>query len=722
MEKPLPMRSASRAFAQAACLFAAFAACVGLRLLEAPRWFAPELLLDGQPLMSTHDAYAWLAGAMGVNLRGHEPLAVIVELVNGLTGLSPEAIGFWLPPLLAALAGLPFVHLAHRLGILAFGFPAAVVAGCSLGYVVRTRVGSLDTDPFALFFPLFLAVELFITLSPLLREVWRGPAEKPDVRGAPDRVSVGACFGSFGLGLWCMAGVWLYAGMRPVITILLCFAALLGAALGRPQVRPWSVVLPLLPLAMLALGGGAGVVVGLGFALAVWRRPELGFSRRAGWTIAAALALMVVVFGFEIVRDIVVRLDYWLFPAADVVVSATNGPNLPSVLQSIREAQSMPLVDVARYLSVHPVLTIALVLGYAWLAFRRPAALVFVPLLALGLCASILGARFVMFGAAAMGAGVLGLGLLARRFVPRAWGRFPLAVALAGAILVPATLFMDRLRPDPVLSPRHAAALAEISSVTPSSSWLWLWWDYGYAAEFYAERFPIANGARHDAKWLYPLAAVHAGKPFEAANLMRFFAFSMQAQERALSERPEISGNPSFIHERTPPMTALAGLDGLSAQAEAQAVADGRRKPEGGYPDQYFVVSWDTLRLAGWIIRFGTRNLADGTFATGDVSRIEGDMRVDTEQGLLHSPLAGTLPLASLDVLDEAGNSGFSWQRGSGMHVVMNRQTREAFMMDATAYGSAMVQLLVGEPSRFARDFELVIDAAPWARVYRLLP
>lgn len=716
------MRSVSRALAQAACLFAAFAACVGLRLFEAPRWYAPELLLDGQPLMSTHDAYAWLAGATGVNLRGHEPLAVLVELVNGLTGLSPETIGFWLPPLLAALAGLPLVHLAHRLGILVFGFPAAVVAGCSLGYVIRTRVGSLDTDPLALFFPLFLAVELFIMLSPLLRDSWRGPDEEPNAREAPERVPGGAWFGSFGLGLWCLTGVWLYAGARPVIVAVLCFAALLCAVLGRPRTRLWAAILTLLPLGMLALGGAAGVAGGLGLALAMWRRPELTGSQRAGWTIAAVLALVVAVFGAGIVRDIAARLSYWLFPAADVVMDVVDGPNLPSVLQSVREAQSMPLADVARYLSVHPVLTIVLMLGYAWLAFRRPAALVFAPLLALGLCAPVLGARFAMFGAAAMGAGVLGLGLLARRFVPRAWGRFSLAVALAGAALAPATLFMDRLRPDPVLSPRHAAALAEISTVTPSSSWLWLWWDYGYAAEFYAERFPIANGARHDAKWLYPLAAVHAGKPFEAANLMRFFASSMQAQERALSERPEISGNPSFIHEHTPPMTALAGLDGLSAQAEAQAVAGGRRRPEGGYPDQYFVVSWDTLRLAGWIIHFGTRNLADGTFATGEVSRIEGDVRVDTEQGLLHSPLAGTLPLASLDVLDEAGNSGFSWPRGSGMHVVMNRQTREAFMMDATAYGSAMVQLLVGEPSRFARDFELVIDAAPWARVYRLLP
>ena len=151
-------------------------------------------------------------------------------------------------------------------------------------------------------------------------------------------------------------------------------------------------------------------------------------------------------------------------------------------------------------------------------------------------------------------------------------------------------------------------------------------------------------------------------------------------------------------------------------------MADGKGKPEGDYPDQYFVVSWDTIRLAGWIMRFGTHNLADGTFVEGGVSRIEGDVRMDTEQGLLHSSVAGTLPLASLDMLDEAGNSSLSWPRGSGVHVVMNMQTREVFRLGATAYRSAMVQLLIGEPGRFARDFELVIDAAPWARVYRLRP
>lgn len=718
------MRHLSRALAQAACLVCAFAVCLGLRLIEAPRWFEPGLLFDGQPMMSTHDAYAWLAGATGVNLRGHEPLAVLVELVNGLTGLSPETIAFWIPPVLAALAGLPLIHLAHRLGILAFGFPAAVVAGCSLSYVIRSRVGSLDTDAFALLFPLFLAVELFILLSPFVRDSWRGPTAAATASGTLERASLGAWIGSFGLGLWCLAGVWLYGSARPIMAVTLGFALLCGLALARPGMRFRVVVLTVLPLGMLLVGGVLAVVGGLAVVLAMWRRPELAASKTAMWTLVLALALGAAVFGWGLARDIVIRLSYWMFSGADVVVNAMNGPNLPAVLQSIREAQAMPFMDVMHFLAGHSLLFVVFTAGYAWLVFARPAALVFLPLLILGLAAPGLGARFSMFGAAAMGAGAVGIGLFASRLVASQALRTALAAALAVAAVAPAVMYMERLKPEPVLSPHHAAALSDIATSTPSSSWLWLWWDYGYAAEFYAERFPIANGARHTPEWLYPVAAAHAFEPSRAANLMRFFAASMQAQEADVSPRHRrlVSGNPSFIHEFTPPMNALRGLDGLSAQTEVQAVADGERRIVGEFPDQYFVVSWDTLRLAGWITRFGTRNLADGSFAEGNMTRIEGDVRVDTARGLLQSSVVGAVQMASLDVLDESGNSSFSWPRASGVHVVMNRQAQEAFMMDATVYRSAMIQMLVKNPAQFERDYELKIDVSPWARVYRLLP
>ena len=39
---------------------------------------------------------------------------------------------------------------------------------------------------------------------------------------------------------------------------------------------------------------------------------------------------------------------------------------------------------------------------------------------------------------------------------------------------------------------------------------LWLWWDFGYAAHYFARRQTICDGARHSGPSLYLPAAVYA--------------------------------------------------------------------------------------------------------------------------------------------------------------------------------------------------------------------
>jgi dolichyl-diphosphooligosaccharide--protein glycosyltransferase len=39
--------------------------------------------------------------------------------------------------------------------------------------------------------------------------------------------------------------------------------------------------------------------------------------------------------------------------------------------------------------------------------------------------------------------------------------------------------------------------------------------------------------------------------------------------------------------------------------------------------------------------------------------------------------------------------------------------------MDGKIYDSMMVRMLLDEPAKFEEHFELVMDRAPWVRVYR---
>ena len=43
----------------------------------------------------------------------------------------------------------------------------------------------------------------------------------------------------------------------------------------------------------------------------------------------------------------------------------------------------------------------------------------------------------------------------------------------------------------------------------------------------------------------------------------------------------------------------------------------------------------------------------------------------------------------------------------------------ELFIIDRKSYNSMMVPVLLDEPAKFEEHFELVMDRAPWVRVYR---
>ena len=136
-------------------------------------------------------------------------------------------------------------------------------------------------------------------------------------------------------------------------------------------------------------------------------------------------------------------------------------------------------------------------------------------------------------------------------------------------------------------------------------------------------------------------------------------------------------------------------------------------------PPQYFVLSWENLRLAGWIGYYGNWDIESGTSTPGRLQQITGDVRVDTAVGALVVN-GKSSPIDSLDIVEAAGPRIFSWPNGTGAHVVINQAARQVLYMDTRMYSSVMVRMLLHPPQEFEKDFTLVIDKYPWTRVYKV--
>ena len=69
----------------------------------------------------------------------------------------------------------------------------------------------------------------------------------------------------------------------------------------------------------------------------------------------------------------------------------------------------------------------------------------------------------------------------------------------------------------------QARALRELAVLTPENASIWVWWDFGYATQYFANRHTIADGARHGGANLYLPAAVYSSdNPHFAAQLIKY--------------------------------------------------------------------------------------------------------------------------------------------------------------------------------------------------------
>jgi dolichyl-diphosphooligosaccharide--protein glycosyltransferase len=204
--------------------------------------------------------------------------------------------------------------------------------------------------------------------------------------------------------------------------------------------------------------------------------------------------------------------------------------------------------------------------------------------------------------------------------------------------------------------------------------------------------------------------------PRQAKQLMEYITVS---QEKEYTENAtEYKNMPEFWKPYlADPVAELEELGPEQARSFVRSLADEEKGWTEDIPPQYFVVSWENMRLAYWISYYGTWDLVTGKASPGKIQRVRGNVRFDLQNGALKMAKR-QVSLSGMDVLEQRGNRHFDWPNGTGVYAVLNRVTQELYLMDATIYKSMMVQMLVRDPERFDEHFELKVDRGPWARAY----
>ena len=710
----------NRIFVCVCCFLIAYAIAVGVRLQEAPAWSDPALSVQGEKLQATHDAYLWLAGAKGTSWKPDKALARVTSWVHGITGLQLGNVGFWLPAFVAPLAVLPFILLGWLWRLEEGSLTAGVMAACAIGFLLRTRLGFYDTDILTLFFPLFFYALLIAVFSRYLRSGWLKKAYPAPELSEKDRFEV--LLRSIGVGLAGMVYMWFYPIGQVLILAGMGVLLLCILLLARDWTTAGFLILGYLAVLGLSLGGYLSwVVIGL-VVLVLWRGPHyLESVKRLG----ACLALVAVIVFIDCNLSSLIGtaagklLGYAKLFSTEV--DKGDGLKLPSVYHSVREAQTIDWSVLIPRLAGHWAVFGASVLGLIIVFYYYPLALVFIPLLGLSIFSFKLGNRFAMYGGAVLGLGLgFGLSLFMVRLQFSRWIRFCLQLALCGLVVIPVYHTVQGFRPAPILPQSYARTLIELKDKAAQEARLWQWWDYGYAAQYYAERITFGDGGWNQGHILYPLAKVHVTpSPLQAKQLMQAMTVNQQEDSAANSTKNE-DVDQLWGPYRANPMTELQQLGPQDAQAFIKSLTrENGSLAAQEIPPQYLVLSWENLRLAYWISNYGTWDLKTGHSSPGRIQRVRGKLKFDIQKGQVRIP-QGNIVLDGLDVIGQQGGKHFSWGNGTGLFAILNQFSNEVYVMDGTIYKSVMVQMLISDPQKYEQDFDLVVDNWPWARAYRV--
>ena len=705
---------AERALVPLVGLLFTVAFCCGMRLLEQPFWDFAGFYLNGEPLLGTHDAYHWVAGAEGFEFGVGHPMSELLRISAEFLGMAPAQAAFYLPAFFGALTGAAVFLWGWGLGRPCAGIVAGVLSSLSPSFWGRTLLGYYDTDlavlPFAVLLGLVPALWLHPWLSspadflfrPLLRGYegrGRGWIFQESGSGSiePGRQNLSAEEIAAAALSWPRLGLLMLAGFlgyhtqswHSLFPYLTRFSALLipflivvfGPAGGR-LVLLRGALCHVLPLLL----GLPGVLVAMLFSMLTTPRP---FTDGPLWLdgvrrlllhprIIPVLWLGVVVLAAadsEVGRAMYDSFMSYAHRTGDSASTGAAGAALifPSVNLSIIETQLVEFSELILHIYPNRLLAILAMILFVRRLFVTPALWWFVPAAALYLLSVKMGGRMSMFGAPCMLLALFldvadalrrlaawcsehilgGIADVPRSVVGAARAVVCLSVAIVSTLVLvrPLMDIIPAVSQGPILTQSQAQALSRLKDSTPLDSVIWNWWDWGYATHHFSMRRTIADGARHGGPSLFLPAAVYTtADPRFARQLIKYTA---------------LKGNE--------PGEVFRGLDAKGAQDLMRRLGD-KDLPlieVGG--TQYLVVSLELLRLGVWVSQYGSWNFETAKSSGSYMNNLDKGIAYNLETGLVQPDGGKGLKAGSIAVFESGGLSVKTYPgRQGGFHFIFN--------------------------------------------------
>ena len=456
--------------------------------------------IEGRPIFTAYDAYYFARLADDYNLGIFQPggkdklrfvpdyadypdviplYSWIFAKLSALTGKPVENLSFWIIPIFAVSVAIPIVFLLLNVGTPLAALGGALATSLSLIYVVRTSINRLDTDSIVLFS--FFSIPLAVLLA-------------HSTHNRKQKYLYLLLVAVFSLTFY-----WGY--LHAELNLLFWLFSLLFWSY--PLLREWF-----------SKGRKEGKSL---------KEIFKGETSKDLFLLTLAFNPIILLLG---VYELAKRL--WIY------VIHFNKPlygEFPNVQISISELQKLDFSRLAKLTVGNEILLILSLIGvFLFILYRFRVFLLLLPTFLIGLLAFKGASRFAMFLAPILGIGFGFLFDLLMDFVRKKsnsskWVKV-FSYSFLGLLLTGIITFSDRLSfkfiPQPIMSSDLADAFIELGKQTPPNAWIYTWWDYGYAIQYYARRATFHDGgSQFSPKTYFVALGFTTPSPLAAYNITK---------------------------------------------------------------------------------------------------------------------------------------------------------------------------------------------------------
>ncbi len=668
----------------------------------------------GQLMINTNDGYFFATGARDIldgimamdkqraSAIGVSPgLVLLTVYATKLTPFSLETVILYLPAIISSLVVIPIVLTARLMGQTLLGFFAALLGSIAWSYYNRTMTGYYDTDMFSV----LLQFSIFYSFMHIVY--------KKDLKSillASFLIFVYPYFYPQGMtivyAMFIMLVIYLMMEYKGWITTEETDDFKEGAISLYGSIILLSIVLMgSLPLPLR---------VGL-FALALFLLLKVKIEEKKLAYIALAFFVGYLAFG-NIFAEILRRVFSFLDRGVD-----SEGLHFYQVIQTVREAGSIPFSTMANRISGSQIGVILSLIGYILLVIRHKPFIVALPMIGVGVLSLWAGLRFTVYAVPIAAISAIYLFHVITTAVSDKKSIYLLSMTLLTAgMLYPNITHVIGYKVPTVLNKTEVQDLEKLKHMSSSKDYTLAWWDYGYPIWFYSDTNTLIDGGKHGHDNYLVSKIMQTSSPELVANLSRL------AVETYVDSNYSIVADTIFKNgkkDQLDPNTVLAELE------------------NGTYPlpektrDVYLYFPYRMLNIFPTVAVFGNLDLTTGKaerkmvfYPTTPAKNENGILTF--RNGIVFDAKKGVLTFGQQEIpvkyfiiteLTKEGQTKLQSQLydPKGPYVVLYMKSYGQFVvMDSETFNSTYVQMFI--LGKYDKNlFELVVSS-PYSKIYKL--